>query len=261
VRVPRLDPDWQMTLSFFVAVTVLALLMMGIAALRMRALRLPLRPFIYLPLLSPTSFVRCRPMSALPKLLLEAVLLFAALAMSYWIYWHWLLTFQPPIFVVSYLVAIGPLVWATELLQCAVTLLWLPSGYLLPHGHQRPWLARGVADFWGRRWNVYFGDWFRFVIFQPLRRRPALAVIVVFFVSGVMHELVVNGALYIVTGRAPFGFMMVYFLLQGVGVLVERRFLKCHSVLRVIFVWLVVFAPAPLMVNEGLLRTLHFWPG
>ena len=44
------------------------------------------------------------------------------------------------------------------------------------------------------------------------------------------------------------------------GILLERRFLKGRDRLRVAFAWLVILAPAPLIMNEGLLRTLHLWP-
>jgi predicted transporter len=86
------------------------------------------------------------------------------------------------------------------------------------------------------------------------------ALILAFAVSGLLHEWVINVPLYFVTGRALFGTMMLYFLLQAVGILVERHFLKGHPRLNVIFVWLVVFVPCPLVLNEGLLRTLHLWP-
>jgi 3-polyprenyl-4-hydroxybenzoate decarboxylase len=54
--------------------------------------------------------------------------------------------------------------------------------------------------------------------------------------------------------------MMVYFLLQAGGILLERRFLAGHSAAKILFVWLMVFVPSPLVINEGLLRTLHLWP-
>ncbi len=126
--------------------------------------------------------------------------------------------------------------------------------------HNRPWRARSVADFWGNRWNLWFSDWTRYAIFQPLGSRPVFALILAFAVSGLLHEWVINVPLYFVTGRALFGTMMLYFLLQGAGILVERHF-KRHSTSTVAFAWLVVFAPLPLVINEGLLRTLHLWPG
>jgi hypothetical protein len=147
-----------------------------------------------------------------------------------------------------------------ESLVAAVTLLGSPSGQLLPPLHGRLWLTRGLADFWGRRWNLWFSDWFRYAIFTRLRNWPVLALILIFAVSGVMHEWVINVPLYFLTGRVLFGSMMIYFLLQAAGILVERRFLKSCAGLKVGFAWLVILAPAPLIMNEGLLRTLHLWP-
>jgi hypothetical protein len=136
----------------------------------------------------------------------------------------------------------------------------MPTGQLLPPLHCRLWRTRSLADFWGRRWNLWFSDWFRYSILSQLRRRPVLALIVIFAISGVMHEWVINVPLYCLTGAAWFGSMMVYFPLQAVGILVERRFLNGHDSLKVIFAWFVILAPAPLIMNEGLLRTLHLWP-
>jgi hypothetical protein len=52
--------------------------------------------------------------------------------------------------------------------------------------------------------------------------------------------------------------MIAYFLLQAVGILIERR--TRNRALRRLLVWLFVFGAAPLIVNEGLLRILHLWP-
>jgi hypothetical protein len=144
----------------------------------------------------------------------------------------------------------------TEVFVAIVTILWLPSGRLLPVLHRNPFAARSLADFWGRRWNLWMSDWFRYVIFTRLRRRPMLAVWLVFFLSGLLHEYVLNLALWLVTGQKLFGTMMLYFLFQAAGVLMERRFTKGS----VLFTWVIVFVPVPLVFHESMLRTLHLWP-
>jgi len=55
--------------------------------------------------------------------------------------------------------------------------------------------------------------------------------------------------------------MMLYFLLQPIGILVERGFTRARSPAKVLCTWLVVLGPAPLILNEGLLRALQLWPG
>jgi hypothetical protein len=86
------------------------------------------------------------------------------------------------------------------------------------------------------------------------------ALLLAFAISGLLHEWFINVPLYFVTGRALFGSMMIYFLLQAAGILWERHFLKGHPRLMVAFAWLVVFVPSPLELNEGVLRLLHLWP-
>ncbi len=86
-----------------------------------------------------------------------------------------------------------------------------------------------------------------------------LALFAVFLASGILHEWVINVPLYIVTGRNCFGSMTLYFLLQAFGILIERRVRK--RVVRILLAWLFVLGAAPLMINEGMLRILHLWPG
>ena len=103
-------------------------------------------------------------------------------------------------------------------------------------------------------------DWFRFAIFAPMRRRPVLSVWITFFVSGLLHEYVLNFTLWIATGRNLFGTMMLYFLLQAAGVLIERRLIKGHPRVNRVLTWLIVLAPVPLVFHESMLRALHLWP-
>ncbi|MEY2411096.1 MAG: hypothetical protein QOF48_3766 [Verrucomicrobiota bacterium] len=154
----------------------------------------------------------------------------------------------------------APLFWLmTEVLGSLLQLLTLSSGWLLPLPHGNIFVSRHLADFWGRRWDVWMSDWFRQVIFLPLRRHPVRAMMIVFVISGIIHELVLNLGLWVVTGHNRFGSMMAYFGIQAVGMLVDRWCLAGCPRLRRIFCWLVVVGPAPLIVNEAALRALCFW--
>ena len=218
------------------------------------------RQFRISPLLAPNSLARSQPLSAWPSFLVRGGTCLGALLLYYWIYGKLVETFQLRGIVLGYLAAPAVLL-TTEVFIAVVTLLWLPSRRLLPVLHNNPFGARSVADFWGRRWNLWMSEWFRYVIFTPMRRRPVLAVWLIFFLSGLLHEYVLNLALWWVTGRKLFGTMMLYFLLQPVGLLFERRFLKQYPRANVTFTWLIVFAPVPLVFHESMLRTLHLWPG
>ncbi|MBC7782519.1 MAG: hypothetical protein H7144_01660 [Burkholderiales bacterium] len=83
-----------------------------------------------------------------------------------------------------------------------------------------PAVSRSVGEFWGRRWNMAFRDIaFRF-LFRPLTRRigPAWATMVGFVVSGVAHEMAIT-----FPAGAGYGRPTLFFVIQGIAMLVERR--------------------------------------
>jgi len=252
------DPDWQMTVLFLLALALLGF------AMKLVALLLSVdthagRPFMSWILPLPNSIARSRPVAGVQSVLFRVALLFGAVLLSYWVYGQLVRGFDVRGILLSY-VAVPILLLMTEFLVAVATLIFLPGGRLLPALHRRPWMARSIADFWGHRWNLWFSDWFRHVMFTRLRRRPMFALFLVFAVSGLMHEWVLNVPLYRLAGTALLGTMTVYFLLQAAGILVERNFLRGHPRLMKAFVWMIVVVPAPLVVNEGLLRVLHLWP-
>ena len=258
--IPPDDLNWQMSLLFVLAIALLGFVMKLVALLLPGARTKTDWRFVLSPLPAPGSMRRAQPLANASRLVLPTLGLAALLVAAYWVYWKLVRTFEIHGIILSYLAAPFLLLMG-YLLAPLVSPFWLPSGRLLPPVHNHPPLMRSVGDFWGRRWNLWFSDWFRLAIFNRGRQRPVLALILVFALSGLMHEWVINVPLWFVTGRFLFGTMMLYFLLQAVGILVERRFLKGRARWRIAFAWLVVFVPAPLMINEGLLRALHLWPG
>jgi hypothetical protein len=251
------NPNWQMSLLFLLALALLGFVMKLVAMLLPTKSQIQRRGISWV-LVSPDSVLRSQPVTGVGSVVLQNLMLSGAVLFSYWIYWQLVVGFQIRGILLSYL-AVPFLLLVGLLLVPILNLLLLPGGCLLPKLHCRPWAARSIADFWGNRWDLWFRDWFRYCIFSRLRRRPLFALFLVFAISGLMHELVTNASLYFITGKALFGAMMIYFLLQAVGIFVERRFLKGHPRLMAGFVWLVVFVPVPLVLNEGLLRVLHLW--
>jgi D-alanyl-lipoteichoic acid acyltransferase DltB (MBOAT superfamily) len=84
-----------------------------------------------------------------------------------------------------------------------------------------PMRATSLSDFWGRRWNLAFHELAVQLIYNRVRGRIGLApaVLLTFLASGVVHDLVIS-----VPARGGYGLPTLYFLLQGAGVIVERRF-------------------------------------
>jgi hypothetical protein len=254
----NLSPDWQMSCLNLLAIATMMLGLKIVALLVPGGARARTARFLLSPMLAPTSLERAEPLNDLPACLWRGATHFFLLVLFYYLYWTVVDAFQLSALARSYLCTVAVLLM-TETIAFLVTLLWLPGGCLMPAPHVNPFAARTVADFWGRRWNLWMSDWFRFAIFAPLRRRPGLALWLIFFVSGVLHEYVLNLTLWIVTGKNLFGTMMLYFLLQAVGVTVERRFLRNHPRTNWLFTWLIVFVPVPLVFNESMLRALHLW--
>lgn len=66
-------------------------------------------------------------------------------------------------------------------------------GVQLAENFRRPYLARSTAEFWGERWHISLGRWFRDYLFIPLggsRAGPVrlyLNLMLVFLVSGLWH--------------------------------------------------------------------------
>ena len=247
-----------MSCAAVVALFVLCCLMKWVAATRMHGAAKERWAFIFSPLISPTSFARSRPLSDAPKLLGKTVFLLGGLVFIYWTWWRFLPEFPLSPATLGYL-AVVPLMLLTNFLANVLALAWIPSGRLLPSFHQNPPAAVSINDFWGRRWNLWLSDWFRSIILKPLRRKPVVALFVIFILSGAIHELCINVPLYFITGRRLFGAMTIYYLLQALGILIERRVPRNALRLRLILLWLVVFLPVPLMMNEGMLRIMHLW--
>ena len=99
------------------------------------------------------------------------------------------------------------------------SLMWRSAGVNARHIMHKPVLAKSLADFWGRRWNLAFRDLAHRFVFHPLALDvgSAWATMAVFVVSGIIHDVVISHA-----ARGGWGWPTVYFLIQGAGLLVER---------------------------------------
>lgn len=82
-----------------------------------------------------------------------------------------------------------------------------------------PLRSTSLSEFWGKRWNLGFRQLSYDLIFRPLQKSWGVwaAGFLVFIVSGVLHDLVIS-----VPARGGYGLPTAYFILQGLGVTVER---------------------------------------
>jgi Membrane bound O-acyl transferase family len=130
-----------------------------------------------------------------------------------------------------------------------LSLAWRTAGVNARHIMHKPLLATSLADFWSRRWNLAFRDLVHRFVLRPLV--PAIGVgwatMAVFLVSGLLHDVVISLA-----ARGGWGMPTLYFLIQGVALLLERSpWGKSVGLGRGIVGWL--FAAAIIIGPVGLL--------
>jgi predicted DCC family thiol-disulfide oxidoreductase YuxK len=100
-----------------------------------------------------------------------------------------------------------------------LSLGWRRAGVNAVPVMRNPLRSRSLAEFWGRRWNTAFHELATRFTFRPLRTAvgAAGAALLVFLVSGLIHELVIS-----VPAGGGYGLPTGYFAVQGLGVAGER---------------------------------------
>lgn len=100
-----------------------------------------------------------------------------------------------------------------------LALAWQRAGIPVKPIMHGPLASRSLSEFWGKRWNLGFRKLSHSWVFRPLQQRfgVTVATLGAFFASGLLHDLVIS-----VPARAGYGLPTAYFLVQGLGVLLER---------------------------------------
>jgi alginate O-acetyltransferase complex protein AlgI len=100
-----------------------------------------------------------------------------------------------------------------------LSLFWQNAGVKAEPIMSAPSRSTSLSEFWGKRWNLGFRQFAHDLIFRPLYRRlgAAVAGFLVFVASGLIHDLVIS-----FPARGGYGLPTLYFILQGLGVTVER---------------------------------------
>ena len=151
------------------------------------------------------------------------------------------------------------LVWLSALLKCAGALVFadvydrlcpLAVGVVNESFFKDPFAANTVAEFWSRHYNLSCHAALKACVYRPLVKKmglaPPLGVVAVFFVSGAWHLLPLP---FFVPKDKWLDFTtscMLFFLLQGANVVVEKVFgLKGK-----IWVWCALLLPSPLFLES-----------
>lgn len=100
-----------------------------------------------------------------------------------------------------------------------LTGIWRLAGVDVGPPFRAPLRSTSLREFWGRRWNLAFSEMTSIAVYRPLSARvgrgPATAA--AFLFSGLLHEMAIS-----LPVGAGFGLPMLYFVLHGALMLVER---------------------------------------
>lgn len=101
-----------------------------------------------------------------------------------------------------------------------LALMWQHAGVPVTPLMNAPWHATSLGEFWGRRWNLAFRDFAHGWVFRPSLRHwnTSTATWNCFVFSGLVHELAIS-----VPARSGYGGPLLFFLWQGLCVVLERR--------------------------------------
>lgn len=147
-------------------------------------------------------------------------------------------------------------------LLCISAGIWRLSGVSTYCLFKAPLKAKSLNEFWSKRWNLAFSEMTSISIFRPLKGKvggiPALMIAFVF--SGLLHELALS-----VPVNSGYGLPLLYFIIQGIVVLVEKvlldykiRFLQNRILASLwVFFWLAV--PLPLLFHNYFIKEI-VWP-
>jgi hypothetical protein len=126
-----------------------------------------------------------------------------------------------------------------------IALFWKAMGVDAEPIMSKPILSKTLSEFWGKRWNLGFRQLAHDFVFGPLYKRVGVAAagLLVFVASGLIHDLVIS-----VPARGGYGLPTGYFVLQGLGVTLERSNFGRRIGLQngpVAWIFLVIVAAAP----------------
>jgi alginate O-acetyltransferase complex protein AlgI len=126
---------------------------------------------------------------------------------------------------------------------------WRLRGIPVGRLFENPAASRTLGEFWGRRWNLAFHVVARDRVYRPVARRwgRGCGILAAFAFSGVLHDLLLS-----LPAGGGYGLPTLYFLLEGVLVLVERAWsLRGRG-----WTLFCLVAPVPLLFHRAFLEAI-----
>jgi len=102
-----------------------------------------------------------------------------------------------------------------------------------------PFLASSPRDFWSRRWNMFFRDFFHKIFFKNVKgityRRAMISALAIFFISGVLHEYVH----WAIIGNLS-GLNFAFFMLHGAAATLQAVIQTLFPLLKRTPTWVAI---------------------
>ncbi|MBO9702144.1 MAG: hypothetical protein J7604_18185 [Sporocytophaga sp.] len=125
---------------------------------------------------------------------------------------------------------------------------------------KEPMRSLSLAEFWGKRWNLAFSEMTAIALYRPLKPRigEKAATVTAFVFSGLLHEVAIS-----VPVKAGYGFPLLYFFIQGILIIIERKLeyngmLKNKLIARC-WVFAGLILPFPVLFHVWFLKGI-IWP-
>ena len=228
-----MDICYTLKMCNYLSISVWTMLLCSVFAMKLSSWkqvleRPPLLEFLILsPVLSVVSW-RKRIVTrdvAIAQIVSKGCVCLVLNVLSWWLYFKAVKGFSPGWGIQSYF-AIIPLYLLGQFLSTLLELMFLPTGWHYPPHFQLPFLSKNLTEFWGNRWASWVADWLGQLVFNRFRSRPVQGLFWAFLYSGIWHEVLVNIPLYVFCGINMLGSQILYFLLQVLGIVIERKFVR-----------------------------------
>jgi alginate O-acetyltransferase complex protein AlgI len=125
------------------------------------------------------------------------------------------------------------------------------SGWNVRPLFEQPMRSRTLGEFWSKRWNLAFVEMDK-ILFLPVINKVvknrAAALVGVFLVSGLLHELAIN-----YSSGSAMGLPTLYFLLQAIVLLTQEAVWRkrAHPILARVVTWLCIILPLPMLFTDA----------
>lgn len=161
------------------------------------------------------------------------------------------------IWLIGWFAMMGLLIFVYFVLTHALALMWQSFGVDAKHLMHMPIMARSLSRFWHVTWNTAYHRLIYTFVYKPTHAWAGKtgSLYLSFLVSGLLHELVFS-----LPYQGGYGFPTLYFMIQAIGITLERSRLGKKIKMRGagswgrVYVYLFTIPPSMFLFHIVLIR-------